>query len=199
MNSGIYQIRNQISGNRYIGSAIDLRKRWQRHLAALHCGQHHNPHLQSAFDKYGEEAFIFEILKYVAPKNLIEYEQYYFDLLKPEYNIALIAGSLFGFRHTDEALAKMSAAKTGERHPMYGKRHSTETLAKMSEALTGERNPMYGNTGERHYNYGKHLSEETRAKIGAAHIGKRHSAATKRKMSIAQKAYWRRVHKTENQ
>lgn len=35
---------------------------------------------------------------------MIEREQYYIDLYKPEYNICKIAGSLLGFKHSPETL-----------------------------------------------------------------------------------------------
>jgi len=37
----------------------------------------------------------------------LEKEQYYLDNLKPEYNIAEIAGSTLGYKHTPESLTKM--------------------------------------------------------------------------------------------
>jgi len=177
MRSGIYQIENQINGKRYIGSAVNLRTRWQNHLSALHRGGHRNRHLQRAFDKYGESVFLFTVLKYIEDfQMLIEREQYYFDTSKPEYNMSPTAGSLLGYQHTDEALTKMRAAQVD-------RQVSTETLAKMHAA----------NSGEQHYNYGKHPSAVTKQKISKALTGKRLSNETKQKISAGLKAYWHRV------
>jgi group I intron endonuclease len=60
--SGIYQIRNILDGKIYVGSAKNLKTRWTTHLWALRSKKHFNIHLQRAFDKYGENSFIFEIL-----------------------------------------------------------------------------------------------------------------------------------------
>lgn len=228
MGSGIYQIRNRMNGKRYIGSARNLRHRWQDHLSALRRRQHGNRHLQRAFGKHGEQAFEFTVLEHIEDVlQLIEREQHFLDTLNPEYNIALVARSpMLGRHHTPEARAKMSEvwmghpvsvevrakmseAKRGERNPFYGKHLSEEHRGKISEALkgrpcseetrqkigeasrnrsiesnrkisiamSGERNPMYGMSGERNSMYGKHHSEETRKKI-----------------SMAQKARWRRIH-----
>ena len=38
-------------------------------------------------------------------------EQYYMDLLKPEYNILKTAGSSLGYQHLEEAKKKISEAK----------------------------------------------------------------------------------------
>jgi len=166
--SGIYQIENQVNGKRYIGSAVDLRKRRQNHFSALHCGGHENQHLQRAFNKYGGDTFVFEVLEETEPKKLIIREQYYIDLLLPEYNISSIAGSPLGIRHTDEARANMSAARKG-------KHHSEATRRKISEANKGR--PVSAETrkkisgtqrGSRGHNYGKHLSEDARRKISNA-------------------------------
>ena len=93
---------------------------------------------------------------------------------------------LRGKCHSAEVCAKNSAAKTGERNPMYGKCHNAKTRAKMSAVKTGERHPFYGKhhsvetrakmsasqSGERHYNYGKHRSAATKRKISASLMGR---------------------------
>jgi len=40
-------------------------------------------------------------------ENLINREQYYLDLLQPEYNVLKVAGSSLGFKHREESLAKV--------------------------------------------------------------------------------------------
>lgn len=204
MESGIYQITNQINGKRYIGSAVNLRHRWRDHLSALRRGKHENQYLQRAFDKYGELDFLFSILEHTELQSLIEREQHYLDTLSPEYNIAPIAGSQLGYRHSLEARRKMSESKKGERNYTYGKplseetrrkisvanlgkHHGEETRRKMREAWTPERR-WAQNDRQR----GKARSAETRAKISAALTGERNpnygkprSEETRRKISEA--------------
>jgi hypothetical protein len=43
----------------------------------------------------------------VIKNNVLIREQYYMDLLKPQYNIVEMAGSTLGYKHTPESLAKM--------------------------------------------------------------------------------------------
>lgn len=59
---------------------------------------------------HGFDNFTLEILEYCEPSVLIEREQYWIDLLKPEYNILKIAGSRLGAKHTLEAIDKIKAA-----------------------------------------------------------------------------------------
>ena len=201
MTSGIYQIKNTLNGKCYIGSAVNLRKRWRDHLRDLCRGEHFNHHLQAAFDKYGEGVFIFKTLERIEPKMLLEREQHYLDTLKPEYNISPTAGSPLGVRHTDEARANMSTAHTGERNHNYGKHLSEEIKRKIGEALMGHQGSMQG---KRHNDetkrkirkalMGHQVSEETRAKQSAAKRGKpssfkgkHHTAMTKQKISNIKK------------
>lgn len=201
MKSGIYRIRNKANDKCYIGSAVNLPRRWGEHLCNLRHGRHCNPHLQAAFDKDGEPVFVFETLEYAAPENLVECEQHYFDTLKPEYNIAPTAGSCLGRPCSLETRKKMSKAASGDRNANYGKSPSAETRRRQSVALSGERGPNYGKQfgvewrkrlseakkGRHNPNYGRPRSAETRRKISEAHRGKHLSKETKQKISEARR------------
>jgi hypothetical protein len=73
--SGIYQIRCRQNGKVYVGSAVNLRERWENHRRALHKGLHHNPRLQNAWNLYKESGFDFIVLQYVEAARLLEAEQ----------------------------------------------------------------------------------------------------------------------------
>jgi group I intron endonuclease len=53
--------------------------------------------------KLGYSSFSLEILEYCSPEKCVEREQYYFDLLNPEYNILKTAGSSLGFKHSADS------------------------------------------------------------------------------------------------
>ena len=55
----IYEIKNKITGKRYIGSSKDYKVRWKRHLNELLKDKHHCSYLQRSFNKHGSEAFSF--------------------------------------------------------------------------------------------------------------------------------------------
>ena len=67
---GIYKILNKINGKFYIGSSRNIDKRLNDHKNLLRKEKHENKHLQSAWNKYGEENFIFEILLIIEDDNL---------------------------------------------------------------------------------------------------------------------------------
>lgn len=115
--SGIYCIENIVNAKQYIGSAINLKHRWDTHCCAFRKGIHANVILQRAWNKYGKSKFSFIVIEYVSDvNNLIEREQFWMDKLesvKNGYNISPNAGSQLGFRHTSESKKKISKSKKG--------------------------------------------------------------------------------------
>ena len=63
--------------------------------------------IDRALLKYGFSNFQLEILEYCSLEDLLEREQFYLDASKPIYNIAKIAGSTLGYKHSQESLNKM--------------------------------------------------------------------------------------------
>ncbi|MCY8922076.1 GIY-YIG nuclease family protein [Bacillus atrophaeus] len=77
---GIYQITNKHNMKKYIGSSINVFKRWKQHVTDLHYGLHHSHLLQKDWDKYSLNDFTFEILEYVEDKkDLLKIEQMWLD------------------------------------------------------------------------------------------------------------------------
>lgn len=103
----IYQIRCVPMSKVYVGSAINPRKRWWSHIHALRKGTHHSSYLQRAWNKYGEDAFVFEIVEPVLfVEDLITREQYWIDTLRAAdrrygFNSTPTAGSSVGVRRTE--------------------------------------------------------------------------------------------------
>lgn len=59
---GIYMIRNKVNDKVYIGQSISIEERFCSHKRKLNNKTHDSRHLQYAWNKYGEEAFEFEII-----------------------------------------------------------------------------------------------------------------------------------------
>lgn len=53
MITGIYIIKNILNNKIYVGSTIDIKKRWRDHKWHLKENKHHNSHLQASYNKYG--------------------------------------------------------------------------------------------------------------------------------------------------
>ncbi len=167
--SGIYQIKNLVNGKVYVGSAVNMYKRWHTsHIVNLRKNSHQNRHLQRSFNKHGEENFKFEVLQFVPDKKkLLIMEQKYLNKFNKNqlYNIRLIAKSNLGLKFSKEAKQRMSRAVTG-------RKHTQDTKNKMSNSAKG-----------------KPVSKKTRDKISKTLTGKKHTEETRQKMSIATKGF----------
>lgn len=172
---GIYEIINLINGKSYVGSSIDLKRRWYSHVRTLRNGQHRNPYLQAAWNKYGEGAFLFCVIEQVENEDrLLRREQYYLDCafgVGSTYNIAKDATApMLGREVSEETRRKLSESNKGKIPWTKGRHRTIETRHKISEA-----------------NRGREFSEEWKRKISEAKKGCEVSEETKRKMSEAHK------------
>lgn len=177
--SGIYQIKNIINAHRYIGSSTELTRRLQQHRSDLRCNRHFNAHLQNAWNKYGENSFVMEIILLCNKGDTIKYEQILLDRTHNEYNFAKDATApMLGKRHTKEALAKISNAS---------KNISDETRAKISAAGLGRKHTEESKRKISASKIGHGVSKETRIKISRSKVGKRLSKEHRQKLCEAQR------------
>ena len=148
MKNVIYRIRNVVNDKFYVGSTNDSHVRFQAHRRRLKQGKHQSPHLQAAWNKYGEDCFRFEIIEQLdEQEGLLAAEQVWLDKHAGKsycYNWATDASApMRGRRHTPEVveLLKKAAQKVpkGEASPLYGKKHSEEFKKKSSLTKKGKR------------------------------------------------------------
>jgi group I intron endonuclease len=186
----IYRITCTANKKFYIGSTVNKAQRWARHRRQLRDGTHPNKNLHASWTKYGEEAFVFEVLEIVdGPAALFSAEQKYLDQHAGKdycFNWSLYAGapmrgkfgpeaSNYGRIFGPEMRARVSAAVSGEKHPNWGKQLPESTRQKIKEANV--HNPWRG---------AKHTPEAI-AKIAAASKGRLVSEETRAKRSAALK------------
>ena len=144
--SGIYKITNTVNGKFYIGSSVDLERRFNKHMGTLAKNTHANPILQRAWNKHGADKFTFEVIEECAndQKVCFEREQYYLDLLKPYleigYNVSKHAagGDNFTLNPSKEAIReKMSILNAGDKNGMFGRTHSPDAIEKQKAKAQG--------------------------------------------------------------
>jgi group I intron endonuclease len=160
MARGIYKIINVVNNKFYVGSAVDLKRRKTRHFSELRTGKHNNRHLQSAWAKYGEQAFVFVVVEELSEAT---------DLLAAE-NVWLKehVGKAYCYNIGVDAVAP-SLGKSGELSPTWGRKRTPEELAAQSwkgRAHTEEAKQLI-----RQHWIGKPKSAEVRAKISATLSG----------------------------
>lgn len=175
MTAGIYSITCLNSGKAYIGSAVDIRRRWLWHKNALAKGRHFSRHLQSAWNLYGRDAFVFAVEEEVFDLIfLVAREQFWIwrkSACSNGYNSTECAYAPCGFKHTEAAKLKMSISKRGVPSPKKGIPMSAEQREKQRQIALARPKP----------------SLETVAKSAAAHRGLKRSAETRQRMSEAAK------------
>lgn len=199
----IYKIRNVVNGKFYVGSAVDTRTRFRQHRKLLRKGTHHCKHLQAAWNKYGEDAFKFEVVEHVGCREQLESREELWlteHVGKPYcYNTGRSArapwrgtkGSglspMTGTTISDERkqhLRESALEQWKTSDPRTGRKHSPETIEKIKAKVHAALSEGRG---------GKFIpSEETRAKMSASLKGNQNakghvrSEEHRRKLSEAQ-------------
>lgn len=181
----IYTIRNVVDQKFYVGSTANMRERFRTHRGKLRRGVHHCHHLQSAWTKYGEEVFKFEVVERLSK------EASYADLQAAEdvwlekyvgtkecYNHGLRSGAPwrgapahvtpnYGNKMSQKQkiiLSNYTKQQWLDADPRTGTQHSEETKAKISAKVQAALAEGRG---------GKFIpSEETRRKMSEANKGK---------------------------
>lgn len=169
MNSGIYQIKNTINGGVYFGRSVDVSDRLIHHRNELRRNVHRNKRLQNAWNKYGEDAFNFELVWECPQEDLCELEGFILEFLWGDsrlYNHHKLShggfepGNKLGcFKRSQETKQKMRLAFTG-------RKFSEEHKSKIAATKTGMK-----------------ASQETKQKMSALRMGKPRPQAWHEKMS----------------
>ena len=138
---GVYMIKNKINGKFYIGSSVDIQKRWINHRVDLRNNKHHSFQLQQDWSEYGEDNFEFLILEecdVIDIKLIREREQYYLDFYRSYnnnigYNIYKVSIGTSGGE-----LAPCFG-RTGDKHPLWGHKGKDAPFSKSVICInTGE-------------------------------------------------------------
>jgi group I intron endonuclease len=163
---GVYKIINTLNDHCYVGSSHHIQGRIYEHFHMLRHGDHDNVHIQNAYNKYGE-VFDVELLKECQSEELLYWEQYYIDTLKPEYNILPKAGTTLGCKRNQEFKEYRLGNKYGLGYHFTDEQKENSSIAHMGHIVTEQTRIRIGNAQR-----GKHVSSETREKLRQSHIGK---------------------------
>ena len=160
MARGIYKIINIVNNKFYVGSAVDLKRRKTRHFSELRNDKHNNRHLQAAWNKYGEQVFVFVVIEEVASDA---------DLLAAE-NVWLHAhvGEEYCYNIGIDATAPMQGM-SGTSSPTWGRKRTALELA--AQNWLGRKHTPEAKDLIRQHLIGKPRSAAVRAKISATLLG----------------------------
>jgi len=163
-------IINDTTKKFYIGSAVNMIKRFTQHRDDLRKNKHDNSYLQRAWLKYGEADFRFVKLQLVEKENLVNLEQSWLNWTKccernVGYNLRPNANSNLGHKFSTEARANMAKAQLGKTH------HRANILIAIK------------------FNTGKQLSAERRTNISKGLTGRKFTEQHKLNMRLARMSY----------
>jgi hypothetical protein len=138
LRAGVYIFRNKVNLKCYVGSSVHLYTRiadyyYNNDNHGNPCGGigtpgrgKISPIISRALTKYNHSNFKLRVflVSSADSKFILFMEQLVIDILQPEYNILLIAGSPFGYKHSLEAKEKnrqdtLSRGWKGNLHPSY--------------------------------------------------------------------------------
>ena len=187
--SGIYEIRNRLSGKSYIGSAQRFKERWKNHFHSLRNGKHQNKRLQYSYNKWAGdlahdnfiEFHIIELMLDASKEERLEREAFWIaqavDIYGREnvYNMRLDPKqeNKEWSKFPTNTKEKMSAAHRG-------KKLSNETKKRISAAKKGVPNTTA---------QGIPRLESTKQKISKANTGKRRTEEAKKRIAEGKKGH----------
>lgn len=137
--SGVYGLINNINGNTYIGSGVDLYNRLRDYHQPWYLASRTNLVIVRAINKYGIDNFTLVVLEFTNPEQVVASEQIWIDSYNPEYNVSPTASSTLGLLHTE-------LSKQNIKEKMTGKPRSQEVRDAMSVRQTGSGNTFFGKT-----------------------------------------------------
>lgn len=127
--AGIYRWTRLETGESYVGSSVNLSRRFRYYFSLNYLKEcKGSSHINRSLLKYGYSSFSLEILEYCPVSEVLQREDYFFKLFKPEYNLCKKAGNRSGMKHSEKTKTLLRAPK------------SEETKAKMSASKMGNPN-----------------------------------------------------------
>lgn len=146
MNNIVYRLYNTYANKFQIGSTGNFQQRKKQHLTELCGGYHACKHLQNAWNKYGDDAFIFFVeSRYETRQEAYDAEQRWLDQFCGReccYN-----ENPFATKPPNNIGKKLNVNRCGRKNPFYGKTHSENTKAFIRSSRLkyhGENHPRWG-------------------------------------------------------
>ena len=121
--SGVYEIINTITGDFYIGSSVDLKRREREHFRESAWKHNQNKPLYKYMQQYGKENFLFKTIWLCVPEELKKYEQIAIDKYNPKYNVCA-AYTGMSKEEYDKQYRKENADSIKQQRKQYRKEHA---------------------------------------------------------------------------
>ena len=133
--SGVYKITNTITGDFYVGSSKNVKRRWAEHKKPSVWKKYPNSTMYLDMQKYGTDKFVFQVIEEAEIGQLKVAEQYFIETLKPTYN-QMNAKGLNIERYKDYQKSDKRKKYQKEYHRKYDKEYQNQLCSYNGENLT---------------------------------------------------------------
>jgi len=181
----LYIIRHYKTKKFYIGSTLNIQRRWDEHTTSLRKQRHPNRKLQKAYNEDKNLQFFVFSMNTLRDANDAELKTILANvdnplLLNVRHDVAFdhdqraekISNTLKGHDVSEETRKKIGLAAKGNKY-WVGRKHSEATKNKLRKIHLGNS-----------YAKGHSVSDSVRAKLRAKALGRKHTNATKEKVSL---------------
>ena len=183
MSSAVYQIFNSLTMKSYVGSSVNVERRWREHKRDLRRKKHSSIKFQNSWNFHGPDVWIWKILQNGKKDQLPWLEALWMaklDSVDNGYNVTKI--TIEGNR-----VIRTFSEITREKLKIAGSKQvvTEETRKKMSES--GKLRVASEETRRKMSESKRNISEETRRKMSTSSKGRRHSTESRKKISDSRK------------
>ena len=132
---GVYKITNTITGDFYVGSSKNVKKRWASHKCTSTWNKCKNNTMYIDMRKYGLDKFDFQVIEEAEIGQLKEKEQQFIETLKPTYN-SIRASGLDIERRKEYKKEYHKSDKYKESHRKASNKYENQICCYNNEVLT---------------------------------------------------------------
>lgn len=193
MNSGIYLIINTKTNCVYVGSAVDIKRRFRQHRHQLRNNKHYSTYLQRSWNKHKEENFKFTKFFSCSKKDLIKYEKIIFKYFNKKYNLSKIEPTRLGSKHSKKTREKLSKAHKGrislKKGVKTGKPAWNRGIAPSKEQIDKQRKSMRGRRVSRSTEFKKGREATNKKPIKCIELNKTFESITEAAIFLGNEQY----------
>ena len=147
---GIYTITNLINNKVYVGYSNNIKSRHTAHFCELEGKYHDNDFLQKAYNKYGRENFVFEILEECKERFLASQEHYWATILN-------VHNEKYGYNlrptHPDGLIVHSAATRTKLSKAHKGRKILQEWIDKANATRKKNYKPLTKEESQKHKDF----------------------------------------------